>query len=177
MLCLMCIFGAFFEATVKVVLTRPALTLVSTFGALFLQVELYLRFKRKYAAIQILQRCFESMKPFFVQKLRDRYTCCCIVHVQMIFLKEAVNHLWSQSFDLHGSCCMCSCPICLHHDWVVNHGCLASKNTIKSTSSLLECILCPLLPEHSFHSYQCLMGTCNACGLGKIQIYPREITE
>ena len=95
----------------------------------------------------------------------------------MIFLKEAINHIWTQSFGLHGSCCMCNCPICLHHDGVVNHGCLASKNAIKSTSSLLECILYPLLPEHSFHSYQCLMGTCNACGLGKIQICPREITE
>ncbi|MCO5603623.1 hypothetical protein L7F22_057774 [Adiantum nelumboides] len=92
------------------------------------QVELYLRFKTKYADIQILQRCFKSMKPFFVRKLRDRYNCCCIVHVQMIFLKEAINHMRTQSFDLHGSCCMCSCPICLHHDEVVNHGCLAYKN-------------------------------------------------
>ena len=103
MLCLICTFGAFFEATVKVVLARPVLTLISISGALFLQVELYLRFKRKYVAIQISQRCFESMKPFFVRKLRDRYTCCCIVHVQMIFLKEAVNHMRTQSFDLHGS--------------------------------------------------------------------------
>ncbi|MCO5594162.1 hypothetical protein L7F22_048185 [Adiantum nelumboides] len=57
------------------------------------QVELYLRFKTKYADIYISQRCFESMKPFFVRKMRDRYTCCCIVHVQMTFLKEAVNHM------------------------------------------------------------------------------------
>ena len=95
----------------------------------------------------------------------------------MIFFKEAVNHMRTQSFDLHGSCCMCRCPICLHHDGVVNHGCLASKNASKSTTSLLESILCPILWEHSFQSYQCLMGTCNACGLGKIQICPREETE
>ncbi|MCO5571463.1 hypothetical protein L7F22_025203 [Adiantum nelumboides] len=141
------------------------------------QVELYLRFKTKYANIQISQRCFESMKSFFVQKLRDRYTCCCIVHVKMIFLKEAVNHMQTQSFDLHGSCCMCNCPICLHHDEVVNHGCLAYKNASMSTTSLLESILCLILAEHSFHSYQCLMGTCNACGVGNIQICPREEVE
>ncbi|MCO5591795.1 hypothetical protein L7F22_045787 [Adiantum nelumboides] len=141
------------------------------------QVELYLRFKTKYADIQILQLCFESMKLFFVRKLRDRYICCCIVHVQMIFLKEAVNHMRTQSFDLHGSCCMCSCPICLHHDEVVNHGCLAYKNASMSTTLLLESILCSILAEHSFHSYQCLMGTCNACSVGNIQIYPREEVE
>ncbi|MCO5592223.1 hypothetical protein L7F22_046221 [Adiantum nelumboides] len=124
------------------------------------QVEFYLRFKTKYADIQILQRCFESMKPFFVRKLRDRYTCCCIVHIQMIFLKEAVNHMRTQSFDLHGSCCMCSYPICLHHDEAVNHGCLAYKNASMITTSLLESILCPILAKHSFHSYQSLMGTC-----------------
>ncbi|MCO5564527.1 hypothetical protein L7F22_018188 [Adiantum nelumboides] len=73
------------------------------------QVELYLRYKTKYADIQILQRCFESMKSFFVQKFRDRYTCYCIVHVQI-----------------------------------------------------------------SLKSYQCSMGTCNACGVGNTQICIQE---
>ncbi|MCO5577862.1 hypothetical protein L7F22_031697 [Adiantum nelumboides] len=50
--------------------------------------QLYLRFKTKYADIQFSQRCFESMKSFFVRKLRDCYTCCCIAHVQMISLKR-----------------------------------------------------------------------------------------
>ncbi|MCO5608574.1 hypothetical protein L7F22_062785 [Adiantum nelumboides] len=75
------------------------------------QVEIYLRFKTKYADIQILQRCFEFMKSFFVQNLRDRYTCCCIVHVQMIFLKEAVNHMRTQSFDLHGVLAACAAAL------------------------------------------------------------------
>ncbi|MCO5597335.1 hypothetical protein L7F22_051411 [Adiantum nelumboides] len=99
------------------------------------QVELYLKFKTKYANIQISQRCFESIKLFFVRKLRDRYIYSCIVHIQIFFLKEAVNHMQTQSFDLHASCCMCSYPICLHHDEVVNHGCLTYKNVSMSTTS------------------------------------------
>ena len=64
-----------------------------------MQVELYKRFCEEHLEVRISLRCFEGLKPYFVRKLRDRYTCCCIYHVQMIFLKEAMNTLRQRKLE------------------------------------------------------------------------------
>ncbi|WAR06387.1 hypothetical protein MAR_021756 [Mya arenaria] len=52
------------------------------------QSEIYEDFKMTHSNIKISQRCFERLRPFFVQPLRpkDRNTCCCRKHVEAILL-------------------------------------------------------------------------------------------
>ena len=103
------------------------------------------------------------MKPYFVWKSRDRYTCCCISHVQMSFLKDAINHMQSCVFGLHGKACQCQCNICKD-----NGGCKAPKNPIKSVTALLDSMLCLKLERSNFHALACLSGQCKRCGLEKL---------
>lgn len=132
-------------------------------------MELFLNFKEQYPEIVIRQRAFEYMKPYFVRKLRDRYTCCCISHVQMSFLKDAINHMRSSVFGLHGKACQCQCNICKD-----NGGCKAPKNPIKSVTALLDSILCPKSDTSTFHALACLSGQCKRCGPAKLDFCAAE---
>lgn len=78
----------------------------------FLEVELFLKFKTQHLDITICHHTFEYLKPYFVCKLKDSYTCCCILYVQMSFLKDAMNHMKIFVFSLHGNDCQCLCNLC-----------------------------------------------------------------
>ena len=98
-----------------------------------LQAELFCRFKEKNPDCKIGMRMFEMLKPFFCRRLKDRYTCCYEYHVQISFLKDALNHMRSQDFGLHGTSCNCVCSIYGGGD-NIGRGFLASHHTFKGVT-------------------------------------------
>ncbi|MCO5614701.1 hypothetical protein L7F22_068985 [Adiantum nelumboides] len=95
--------------------------------------------------VQIHQRNFEKLKPYFVRKLQDWYSCCCITHIQMSFLRDAVNHIRQMSHGVHGKECSCQCDICGAD------------------------VKCSVHTNHfpSFTELKCLIGKCSLCGRSK----------
>lgn len=134
-----------------------------------LQVEFFLHFQRIHPDVKIGQRTFEKLKPYFVRKLKDRYTCCCITHIQMSFLRDALNQIRQGSLGLHSTSCTCQCEICGATDT-----CNACAQTYSSTTVLWESIVCPKSENASHHKRNCLMGECSICGTGKMPACPRE---
>ena len=55
-----------------------------------IQTKFFPYFKESHPDVNVHQRAFEKLKPYFVRKLKDRYTCCCITHMQMSFLRDVV---------------------------------------------------------------------------------------
>lgn len=137
-------------------------------------MELYNTFKLQHPNMKISLRCFEGLKPWFVRKLKDRYTCCCIVHVQMIFLKEAINHM-RQKQGMHGIGCACMCAICMSEE---NPGmCQAFTHLFTSINKLCESVLCAKPSDCTFHMLSCLMGDCQQCGPSRMILCPKERIE
>ena len=127
-----------------------------------MQVEFFLSFKESHPEVNIHQRAFEKLKPYFVRKLKDRYTCCCIAHVQMSFLRDVVNSIRQGSHGLHGLNCTCKCDICESSD-----SCKACMRTFTSMTLLWESVVCPKVDGSSYHKLKCLMGKCSSCGPAK----------
>lgn len=141
-------------------------------------MELYKRFQAQHPRLRISLRSFEGLKPFFVRKLKDRYTCCCIAHVQMMFLRDAFNHMRQQSFGLHGPSCKCRCVVCSTNatQEAAHSQCTAAKQTRHSITDIWEGILCPKPTSSEFHAKSCLLGDCNACGTSRLMLCPNEVS-
>lgn len=136
----------------------------------FMQVEFFLAFKQSHPEVQIGQRAFEKLKPYFVRKLRDRYTCCCITHVQMSFLRDALNHSRQVAKGVHGKECACRCDIC-----GADETCTAHTQTYSSLTRLWESVLCPKPIGSELFGLKCLLGNCKSCGPAKkLPICPIE---
>ena len=138
-------------------------------------MELYRRFQTQHRDIKISLRCFEGLKPWFVRKLKDRYTCCCIAHVQMIYLKEALNNMRQSKTGMHGSGCGCMCVTCMPEEGLGKCG--AAKYSYTSINTLCESVLCAKPNESIFHKRSCLMGTCQQCGSHRLLLCPKESSE
>ena len=136
-----------------------------------MQMELFRRFKQCHPLVRVQLRKFESLKPYFIKRLKDRFTCCCIYHVQMSYLKDAVNYIRHKS-SLHNNLCDCVCSIC-QADTLLK--CNAAAMTFQSISSIIETILCPRQQDAIFHPYQCVMGKCTNCGTRLLQWCPKEV--
>ena len=133
-------------------------------------MEFYKRFCREHSEVKISLRCFEGLKPSFVQKLRDRYTCCCIYHVQMIYLKEALNNMRQNRVKVHGACA-CSCSVCMSSGTT----CKVVDHRHSSVTTLVESMLCPKPIDATINLKACLIGQCNECGLHKLKLCPKEV--
>lgn len=125
--------------------------------------------------MQIGQRSFEKLKPWFVRKLKDRNTCCCVYHIQMLFLKDAYNQLRSNATGFHGRSCSCACDIC--NKGVLSGRCAASEHTLSGITKLWESCVCAKNQNSAFHRYECLMGLCDKCGVKNIPLCPCEQQE
>ena len=142
-----------------------------------IQAELYQRFKDANPDVGIWLCAFESKKPYFVQKLKDRLTCCCIYHVKMSYLKEVVNHMRSQAFGMHGGgLCKCACIVC--SDSSIAGTCsTAAKYSVMSISKLIDSLLCPKQAGSTYHDLKCHMGQCTKCGAEKFLCCPQELLQ
>lgn len=129
----------------------------------------------QYSHIKISLRCFEGLKPWFVRKLKDRYTCCCIAHIQMLYLKEAFNQMRQSKTGVHNEGCGCKCDVCFTEQVVGKCG--AAVYTHTSINELAEMVLCPKLDDSAFHKLSCLKGKCDQCGSQRLVLCPREKSE
>jgi len=106
---------------------------------------------------------FESLRPFYVKKLKERNTCCCIYHVEIDQLQLGLNNM-NATFELHGiKKCNCTCPyICLKN---VNQ---FSSNVIYFVYPCItmtwQILICPKKYEDEWHHKKCLYGQCSDYG-------------
>ena len=130
-------------------------------------------FQEKHLKVKISLRCFENLKPYFVHKLKDRYTCYCIYHVQMIYLKDALNLM--RRGGIHGLKCDSRCPICMHDAGEATM-CKAVNHSYTSNTTLWESLLCPKPTDAMFHYRPCLIGECKKCGTKKLHLCMKEVS-
>ena len=118
------------------------------------QTEAYLEFRDFHPEIQVKQRKFENLKPFFVKqaKERDRKSCLCRKHVEtkMVF-----------------SACMKFGKATL----------INSNECVPIPTTLTECVdltLCPKPDGSSHHQIKCLERECSSCGIDGFKLLPEE---
>ena len=126
-----------------------------------------------HTKIKVQLRTFEFLKPHFVSHVKDRYTCRCIYHAQMSFLKDFVNLLCQNSASLHDAVCTYKCPICRSSR--TKH-CKSSEHVCVSTSVLLDSVLCSRESEAIFHNYKYVVGLCEDCGPSTFRWCSKELS-
>ena len=92
--------------------------------------------------------------------------------MQMSFLKDALNHLRSRKFGLHGGECQCNCQMCAGNG--SNSICSSIAHTYSGVTELWESVVCPKQEGELFHNRKCLMGECKNCGVQKLLCCPLE---
>jgi hypothetical protein len=92
------------------------------------QTSFYLRFKAKNPHAVIGERLFAALKPFFVKRLSERNTCCCIYHVELNELLLALNKMRAAG------------KVCNHGDGA---GYAIGTSTYKGLTELWQGIVCP----------------------------------
>ena len=120
-------------------------------------------------------RCFEALKPYFVRKLEEKYTYCCVSHVQMLYFKEAFNQMRKNKFGHHGKGHLCTCSICCRSNDIGEF--FANQAVCQHITSMWESIMCPKPPNSEYHAKKCLMGDCSQYGVRKLIFCPDEIAE
>ena len=138
-------------------------------------VELYQRFRRTHPTSLVSLRSFEAMKPYYVWKLKERYTCCCVLHVQMLYFKDAYNQMRQNRFGHHAIGHLCACSICCIIDGLGEY--FANQAVCQHITSLWESIMCPKPSNCEYHAKKWLMGECSQCGVWKLTFCPNEIVE
>jgi hypothetical protein len=114
-----------------------------------------------------------------VTKLKEWNTYTCRYHTELKELLSGLNDMRSLCRGVHRGCqCLCS-VICrrLIEDFVsTSNSCEATKCRFSDVTKLGMSILCPLPPFSAWHKLECLMGTCDSCGIHKLQFCPTELS-
>ena len=128
------------------------------------QTEAYYEFQRSHPEIEISQRLFERLKPYFVRaaKQQDRSTCCCRYHVEMkslfkncmIFRKSVLDNRTREEVDVENQ---------------------TEYKVFDSLTELADVTLCPKDCQDSVHKMDCLNRTCGYCGVQNFALLPEEI--
>jgi hypothetical protein len=122
----------------------------------------------------VRQRAFERLKPWWVRKLKERNTCCCIYHVEMDFMKVGLSHLKDQLRGLHSRItCNCQCQVCKGE---VEGTCHAHHAIYKRITMMWESCVCPKGELDVWHKLDCLMGECPNCGFHLFPLCPFELS-
>ena len=119
----------------------------------------------------IKQCSFEKIKPFFVRKIKDSNTYCCVYCIQMLILKDVFNSTHSDSFgNMHYHA---NAPVMFvaSQYWVK---CIAREHRFDGITHVWESCLCTKMQDSPYHQYKCLMGECNSCGVKRLMVCPRE---
>ena len=119
------------------------------------QTEAFIDFKTEYPDVQIKQRKFEALKPFFEKaaKEKDRRSCLCRKHVEIqIVFKDCIK---------------------FHKSALQN-----SVRFVLVTGTVTEAVnvtLCPKLQGSPYHNLKCLERQCPVCGVSKSAFLPEEL--
>jgi hypothetical protein len=91
-----------------------------------------------HVEVIIGKRAFDSMRPFWIKKMKDRNVCYCIHHVEIEELRVDFNFMRKLS-SIHASdTCNCDCEeVCGGRDGC---GCKEHFLTFPGTTSMMESI-------------------------------------
>jgi len=106
-----------------------------------------------------------------VKRLKERNTCCCIYHVEIMELLEALN-LMRLKLRLHDFCTY-TCDyeeICKPIE-VSGNGCQGKEVRYIGTTELWKLIVCPKDEFAEWHAQDCLFGDCD---VDYLPIFPIE---
>jgi hypothetical protein len=120
---------------------------------------LFFRFQEAHPTVIIGKKMFDSLRPFFVIRLKERNMYCCIYHVKMEELQIGFNHMRLRS-GLHSRSCNCSCEVC-RPDGDGDCNCTMPCLTYAETTESQEAILCPREEFSEWHARACLFGECD----------------
>lgn len=119
------------------------------------QTQAFIDFKTESPDVQIKQRKFEALKPFFVKaaKEKDRRSCLCRKHVEIqIVFKDCMKFRKS-----------------------------ALQNSVRlvpvpgTVTDAVNVTLCPKLQGSPYHSLKCLQRQCPDFGASKFAFLPEEL--
>lgn len=137
-----------------------------------------MQFKLKHPEHKIGQRSFEYIKPSFIRPIKDieRNVCCCRHHVEIVYLKEALNAMRGEGSTTHHiNACSCTCTTVCRPS--TDGHCQAGKvGTFKSLTSMWSEILCDK-GDNEWHQLKCIRGDCLHSGLQKLRFCPLEISD
>ncbi|MCO5573779.1 hypothetical protein L7F22_027553 [Adiantum nelumboides] len=134
------------------------------------EAEFFMNFKEQHPSIDIGFRAFQSLKPFFARKLKERNTCCCVYHTRIDLMRLVINSLRIDTKSIHGDACDCLCMICMP---IEEEKCSAYAATFSSVSKLWRSTVCPKEESAGWHKLACLLRTCKQCL--KPLFCPREL--
>ena len=120
-----------------------------------------MNFKDQHPSINLGFRKFQGLKPFFVRKLKERNTCCCVYHIKMDMLRLGVNNMRTNSEGIHGDGCVCTCEVCRPNG--SGNRCNARNMTYGTISKLWRSCVCEKQPSSEWHNRTCLVRTCKVC--------------
>lgn len=146
----------------------------------------YLRFREANPTVIVGKRMFDSLRPWYVKKLKERNVCCCIYHVEMDELRQGFNNMRLRSGMHNSKICSCMCeevcrPVgnedcnCRESCREEESGCCkGSVSTYPGTTELQDAILCPKDDLCEWHKRECIFGECDACGIELLRVCPFE---
>ena len=139
-----------------------------------MQTALYLRFQARHPDLEIRERSFVKLRPFYVKPLKDRNVCCCRYHVELDMIREGMNFMRDARKGVHGAC-NCDCGLCASPLIDGPVCCAAHEAVFKGITKLWLQVVCPKLETEVWHNYDCLMGNCIACGVHILPLCPGEV--
>jgi hypothetical protein len=76
------------------------------------QLKFYNHFEKAHGG-KVRLRTFEQMKPYYVHIIKERNTCACKYHVEMVELLNKFNNMWDGTNGVHGKHCNYTYDICV----------------------------------------------------------------
>jgi hypothetical protein len=132
-----------------------------------------LRFQGRHPEIQIQERAFVKLYPFYVRPLKDRNVCCCHYHVELDMLREGMNNMLDARKGVHVTC-TCEYNLCACAGTNENRSCGAHEVIFNGITKLWLQVVCLKLESELWHKYDCMMGNCSASG---VKILPLCLVE
>jgi hypothetical protein len=136
-----------------------------------LQMDFYTQFLKANTSCQVGLQAFDGLKPYYVRQLKERNTCACKYHVDMVELKLGFNNMCSGSKGLHGQNCICDCDVCFNV--ILGDKCQAKKCQFVGLTNMWDSILC-LVENLAWHNPNCVKGNCNECEINMLMTCPME---
>jgi len=143
-----------------------------------LQLEFFTSFKLKHQDVLVMLTKFQSLKPWFVKRLKEWNMCTCQYHTKLNELRLGLNALWVGK-HVHDSYCACSCEgICrLETNTMFNElSCFACFQTYNTLISLWSSLLCSKEQNDEFHKRSYIMGDYLLCGIKFLNVCLKELS-
>jgi hypothetical protein len=79
-----------------------------------LQLDFYSQFMKANTSCQVGLQAFEGLKLYYVRRVKERNTCACKHHVEMVELRLGFNNMRIGLKGVHGQNCTFDCDVCFN---------------------------------------------------------------